>query len=148
GRRQGGFTLLELMVAIGVLAFGITTLLGVLSVGVGSRRGSEMRARSVLLVERVFHDLETRVLPEHDWLELAEDADLAIPELRIDGVEGFPGMRCVVRFDIDPEHPELVLARVRVSWLDDGEETGEEFRRILPRDTPFSQRVASRRSPR
>ncbi|MGA0870093.1 MAG: prepilin-type N-terminal cleavage/methylation domain-containing protein, partial [Planctomycetota bacterium] len=35
GRDESGFTLLELIVALGILVFGATSLIGALSLGVG-----------------------------------------------------------------------------------------------------------------
>ena len=60
--RSAGFTLLELMAAMGIFVFGLTALIGVLTIGVGTRRGAEMRTRAVLLADRVLHRIETETL--------------------------------------------------------------------------------------
>jgi prepilin-type N-terminal cleavage/methylation domain-containing protein len=141
---QRGFTLLELMVAIGILVFGVTTLIGVLSVGVATRRGAEQRARAALLAEQVLHRIATETLATAPVPEQPDDG-LELPPLRVDRVDGYPGMKYGVEFVVDPVLPELVLARVTVSWLDQGEDQGQEFQRVIQRTVPFSQRVAARR---
>ena len=144
--RQDGFTLLELMVAIGILVFGLTSLLGVLTVGVSTRRSAEQRSRAVLLAEQAIQHIETEVLakavlPE----EYDEDTDLEIAPVTVTDIDGYPNMKYTVEFEIDPELPELVLARVRVSWREQGENVGQVFHRVLFREAPYSQRVAQRR---
>lgn len=146
---EGGFTLLELLVALGLLVFGATALIGAMSVGVDSRRGTEMRARAVLCAGQVLQHAAERLLDAHplppDW----ESADeLAIPAEEVEVVDGFPGMRYSVSWTTSPERPDLVLATVRLSWRDQGADAGEVFQRLLPRARPLSRRVESRRNPR
>lgn len=146
GRPDAGFTLLELLIAMAILTFGITTLLGVLSVGVGTRRTAEMRGRAVVLADRILHDLQRSTLAEHpiptdpDWV--AED--LAIESEVVEVIDGFPGMRYTASYTTDQARPDLVLVTVRVAWNEQGEEQGVELKRILPRQVPFSRRVGQR----
>ena len=64
--RQCGFTLLELLAAMGILVFGVTTLIGVLGIGISQRRGAEMRTRAVMVTEQVLHRIETQILARCD----------------------------------------------------------------------------------
>ena len=146
--RSAGFTLLELMAAMGIFVFGLTALIGVLTIGVGTRRGAEMRTRAVLLADRVLHRIETETLVTAALPHEFEDDDLAIERVEQLQVDGFPGMKYSVEFEVEPELPELVLVRIRVSWLEEGEDRAQEFVRILPREVPFSRRVAERRRQR
>ena len=143
--RQGGFTLLELLIALGILSFGITALIGVLSVGVGTRRGAEMRTQAVLLSDQILHHIQERIFADHPIpQEFSDEQDLAIDPVVVDQIDGFAGLRYSVSFVVDVERPDLVLAIIRVSWRDQGEDVGQEFRRILPRAAPFSYRVRNR----
>lgn len=146
---ERGFTLLELLVAMGILVFGATTLIGALSVGVGTRRGTEMRARAVLVADQVLHDLEQRVLGQHplppDWQTAAE---LEMPAEASTTLDGFPGMRYSVEFTTSSERPDIVLATVRIAWRDQGEDQGQEFKRLMLRSVPLTQRVEGQRNPR
>ena len=146
---QSGFTLLELIVALGILVFGATSLIGALSLGVGMRRGTEMRARAALLADQVLHHVERDLLAEHpipaDW---QGGAELAIPTEGVEVVDGFPGMQYSVTFTASPERPDILLARIEVSWRDQGEDQGQTFQRLLPRAVPLSRRIQIRRNPR
>ncbi len=146
---QGGFTLLELLIAAGILTFAVTALLGALSIGVGTARSAEMRDRAALLADTALQEVVAGILPQHpipeDW-QKAED--LAIPPVTVDGVDGFPDMKYSVTFRVDPERPEVVLAEIDVSWREQGEFGGQVFRRILPRESPLPARVAALRTPR
>ncbi|MHC5065871.1 MAG: type IV pilus modification PilV family protein [Planctomycetota bacterium] len=143
--RESGFTLLEMMVAMGVLIVGVTSLLGALSSGLGTRRGAEQRQRAVLLADHVIHELESGAwfepppAAELDTGSLAQD--LAIDPITVRSVPGYPGMKYRVQFEVDPEHPDLVLAKIRISWMDQGGDVGTEFLRIMSRSQPLSQRV-------
>ena len=137
--RAAGFTLVEMMVAIGILAFGITALIGVLTVGVATRRSSEQKARSVLLAEQVVHHLREQVFAT---APPAAGARPPLPTLEDKSLPGFPGTTVSVEFTADPADPELVLAKIAIRWRDQGEVVAEEFQHLLVREEPFSRRVA------
>lgn len=147
--RSAGFTLVELMVAMGILLFGAVSLLGVLGVGVDTHRSAEQHNLAVQLAQRVLQRLETEVVPKA--LIAAQDAatdgqpvnfKLAPVDSTPADVVGTPGLRYRVEFTQDPEQPQLVLAKVRVLWLDQGEAQAVEFQRILVGQVPFPQRIA------
>ena len=144
-RGEGGFTLLELMVSLGILVFGATALIGALGLGVGTRRSTEMRARAVVLADQVLHQVEQGLLAEHplpdDW-QSAED--LALPPARVDVVDGFPGMRYSVQFTVSQERPDLVLATIEIAWRDQGDDQAQQFHRLLPRAVPLARRIEQR----
>ena len=52
-------------------------------------------------------------------------------------------MQYTVEFVEDPSHPQVVLARVKISWREQGEKVAEEFERILIREKPFSRRITN-----
>jgi prepilin-type N-terminal cleavage/methylation domain-containing protein len=148
-RSVRGFTLIEMMVAIAILAFGITALIGVLTVGVSTRRSAEQKSRAVLLSGQILHQLQEQVFAtpgkaNDPAAKPGSDPDL----IQVDRVDGFPGMSYQVRFTHDPDHPDLVLALVSVRWREQGETVAEEFSRILRREEPFSRRVSRIRSTR
>ncbi len=149
---QRGFTLIEMLLALGVLVFGISSLIGVLSVGVGTRRAAEMRGRAVLLAEHVLHDLKEGLMAGKAMSTAVarsdEEVEMTLDPEMVEGVDGYPGMKYRVTFAVDPEDPKLVLATVEITWREQGAQVGQKFRRILVRERPFSQRVANKRSSR
>jgi prepilin-type N-terminal cleavage/methylation domain-containing protein len=133
---QSGFTLAEMLVALAILVFGLTALAGSMTVGVSTRRGTEMRFRAVNMVDFVVRDLRENHLVAHP-----PDAG-PLPDTRSDELEVFPGMKYVVKFVEDPDHPLVVLARIQISWREQGESVAEQFERVLIRERPFSQRIS------
>ncbi len=136
-RSQGGFTLVEMMLAMAILVFAVTALAGSLLTGVSMRRGSEMRFRATALVDYVIQEIEEEVF--------ARSQDPSEPLAGFAHVDppGYPGMTYTVEFIEDLERPGVVLAKIKVSWRDQGEFIGETFRRILLRGAPFSRRVSA-----
>lgn len=143
-RGTGGFTLVEMMLAIGILVVGAASLIGVFGVGVATRAGSERRERAVQLADQVLFRLERDVLgprgPDGRWPEL--------PPLRVESPDGFPGMRYEVEFVTDERVEELVLARIHVRWNEQGQPASTTFQRVLRRAEPFPRRIARIRSNR
>ena len=134
---ERGFTLTEMLVALAILIFGLTALAGSMTVGVSERRGSEMRFRAIHMVDRVFHDLREKYFLEKD----PDTGPLqATPRTE---VPGYPGMQYTAKFKEDPDDPQVVLARVEITWKEQGERIAEVFERIMIREKPFSRRISA-----
>lgn len=154
-RCEAGFTLVELMVAMGILLFGTVSLLGVLGTGVDTHRSAEQHNFAVQLAQRVMQRLEEDTVPKALLAAVAATPaggemvfKLAPVDSKPADVVGTPGLRYRVEFTQDPEQPHLALAKVRVTWLDQGEAQGVEFQRILVSHVPFPQRIARLREER
>jgi prepilin-type N-terminal cleavage/methylation domain-containing protein len=135
----GGFTLIEMLAALGILLVGITALIGALSSSVAQRRTTDAR-------------LEAQALCEHAILRIQEecvrrradgesDLDLEIATLPDQQAPGFPGMTWSATAVLDEARPDIWLVRLKVRWLEEGEDVFEEFLRVLPRQLPLGQRV-------
>lgn len=134
-RVPAGFTLVEMMVALGILVMGMTSLIGLFTAAVATRYSAELRTRAAAVAEEVLRDIQEEVLARDDGQQPE------IPSLGPQPVEGLPAMRYWVDFIIDPQHPDLVMAEVRIGWSEQGAELEQIFRRILPREQPFRERV-------
>jgi prepilin-type N-terminal cleavage/methylation domain-containing protein len=135
--RCGGFTLLEMMVALAILLLGFTSLLAAMSAGAGLRRGADARIEAGLLAEEVFHRLRSEsfaVSPGGSVLETD-------PKAMQGTAEHFGGMRWMAAFTKADERPDLVLATVTVRWMEEGDFVQQEFRTMLPRQEPLGARV-------
>lgn len=138
--RQGGFTLLEMIAAVGILVGGLTALISLLTVAVSTRAGADARQHAVWLADRVFAELAHEPLGS-PWLE--ED-DPKVADHEPQSVDGMPGMRYSVHFVRSEQRPDVVIAEVKVAWSEQGEGQVQIFRRLLPRQDPFSRRAYHR----
>ena len=136
-RSEAGFTLVEMMLAMAILVFGVTALAGSLLTGIGMRRGSEMRFRATALVDYAIQDIQEEIFAR------SQDPSKPLADFTRVDPPGYPGMKYTVEFIRDLERPGVVLAKIKVSWRDQGELVGETFRRILLRRDPFSRRVSA-----
>lgn len=136
---EGGFTLAEMLAALGILLFGITALLGALSSSVAQRRSTEARLAAAALAEQVVHRLQHESLRPRADAETALDLELA--PVADQTAPGFPGMTWTATPVEHPDRPDLWLVRIRVGWLEEGDEEFVEFLRLLPRQLPLAQRV-------
>lgn len=141
---QGGFTLAEMLVALAILLFGLTAIAGSMMMGISTRRGTEMRFQAVHMVDHVYRYLQEEYFLQHDpdsgpIPSIGRDLEREATPVEI---RGYPGMKYTVEFIEDPKHPQVVLARVRILWREQGERVAEKFERIMIREKPFSHRIA------
>ena len=142
-RSNEGFTLIEILLAIGILAIGITAVLSLFAVGARSHSRAINRTRSALLAEAVIHQVQ---------------ADLAAPELpacyKVDGVnlglvdaggqplvnltrKDFPGFYYNVTFTPYEAGTDYYRVSVEVRWGAESapadSRNSETYETILPR---------------
>lgn len=136
---QTGFTLAEMLAALGILLVGVTALLGALSASVAQRRTTEARLSAAALCEYALHRIqEEAVRPRAD---AQTELDLELVPLEDRSAPGFPGMKWSAVVVQDDQRPDVWLVRLQVNWLEEGESVGEEFLRVLPRQRPLAARV-------
>lgn len=148
-RDERGFTLIEIMVALGILVFGVTALIGALGLGVSERRTAEQRQRAAVLADQILQQIQTDLLAAAPRTGAEEDISELEIEPAVDQVaDGFPGLRYAVEFTPAASNPGLVMVTVDVTWLERSAAVSQTFRRVLPRQVPFSQRVERHRRSR
>ena len=134
-----GFTLVEMLAALGILLFGVTTLLGVLSTSVAERRTTDARHELAALCDFAVHRVQ------HEAIRRVGDStlpfDLAFVPLVDQPVPGLEGMKWSARAIESEARPDLWLVQIEAKWLDAGEEVTAEFLRVLPRRLPLRERV-------
>lgn len=136
---EAGFTLAEMLAALGILLVGVTALLATLTSSIGQRRTADARLELTALAERlVFECMQTSVrAPETD----ASPLDLEFTPIVDRPAPGFPGMTWSARAIADESRPELWLLRIECRWLENGEPRTAEFLRVVPRQQPLRDRV-------
>lgn len=147
---ERGFTLMEVMAAVVILTFGVTSLLGLMTLGVSTRRSAEQVNRAVFLIDQIVQEVRENVFAERPASDDVDPDDQAAkdlllappPPMQVDRVADMPGMSYRVEFTVDPQDPDVVLARIDVRWRQQGEAMAETFHRLLVRNEPFSKRVS------
>lgn len=123
-RRERGFTLIEILVAIGILAVGITAVLFLFAMGARSHRRATLRTQAALLAEAVVNRLQ------------AEFPEAAEPENLVNASDpDFPGFTYDVTFSRLPDNAEYYKVAVVVRWGEPGlpgtERDSETFPTVL-----------------
>lgn len=140
---EAGFTLAEMLAALGILLFGITSLLAAMASSIGQRRTADARLETTALVEHVVH----RAL--HECVALrngsSSPVDLEFKPLVDQPWPAFPGLRWSVRAVADEDRPTVWLLRIEAKWLDGGDEVVSEHFRVVPRQAPLRDRVLTAR---
>lgn len=136
---MAGFTLAEMLVALGILLFGVTALLSALTSSVSQRRGTEARLAAASLADHALHRLQFEAARLSDQAE--SDLDIEFAPLDNQTAASFPGMTWEAIPVRDADRPDVWLVRIVVHWLEEGEDEQLEFLRVLPRQLPLAQRV-------
>lgn len=155
-RRNAGFTIVEVVLAMGLLLLGMTAVLGLLSFGAALARTAALRTAAAGAAEAVAADLEESLFPlvvdptTGDRL-VGEPHQLAERE-----VPGYPGLvysavaTAVPASDDDTGvgplgrpggEPLRYKVEVRMSWSAAGARRQRSFTLMLLREVPFGERL-------
>lgn len=136
---RAGFTLVEVVLAMGLLVTGMTTLLGLYTFGAALARTAQLRASSAAAIEAVVADLEASFFP------LQDDGSAGEPEPVVDRpVPTAPGVSYSASGVPNPDRPDEYRVDVRLSWTESGVRREETFTTILLREIPFDERLRRR----
>lgn len=145
--RSAGFTIVEIVVAMGVLLLGMSAILGLLTFGATMTRAAAMRGSASTSVEAVVADLEETLFPitrdpqTGDWSvgEPATVTSVAVP--------GYPGLTYTAKAVPDPSElsardgPLRYLVTVEMHWTAGGRARSKSFQTLLLRQVPFGERL-------
>ena len=139
--RESGFTLIEMMAALGILLFGVTAVLGALSSSIGQRRTTDARHALVTMCDLAMHRIQNEAIRSTNGDSSPFDLEF-VPMIDQD-VPGFPGMTWSATATADEDRPQLWLVKLEATWLDEGEPVVVEFLRVVRRQLPLRNRVLS-----
>ena len=136
--RRGGFTIVEVIIAMGILLFGMTSILGLLTFGAALSRTAQLRTTAAAAAESVTADLEETFFPLVNG-EAGEPRRIERRELH--------GMADVVYSATPVQNPDRPLeyrVDVEMSWKSAGVQREKRFTTILLREVPFGERLRRR----
>jgi hypothetical protein len=136
---RAGFTLLEVVLAMGILLLGLSVVLGLLSFGAALARTSAMRTTAAQAVEAVLADLEETLFP------LDENGAAGVPEAVVE--RKLPG-NAQIYYSAKPVLLPLDAAavveeyhvEVELGWTSSGVAKTAHFETVFPRQVPFGTR--------
>ncbi|MDF1836508.1 MAG: prepilin-type N-terminal cleavage/methylation domain-containing protein [Planctomycetota bacterium] len=144
--KQAGFTLIEVILAVGILALGMTSVLGLFTFGAALTQAAELRTASANVIESVTADLEVRLFPADETGMPGEPVDLVDQE-----VPGIPRAKySVVAVPVEgsPEAedggPLEYEVRIQVSFETRGVRRSRIYETRLLRQRSFAQRMRQR----
>ena len=146
--RRNGFTILEVVLAVGILFVGITAVLGFLSVGAALARTASLRGASAQAVEAVVADLEENAFPLLSSEGGQTFGRTGVPQDLADRpVPGHPGLVYSAAFTRDPDAPgdgegvSEYRVDIVISWSVSGERRSKSFTTLLLGEIPFGERM-------
>lgn len=133
--RRSGFTLVEVLVALGILLFGLTAVLGLLTFGSALSRSAHLRTVGASAAEAVIADLEETLFPlqEGEAGEPRSIADRSVP--------GFPTLVYSAKARPHPQRTREYRVDIQMRWQSGGVERERSFTTVLLREVPFSERL-------
>lgn len=151
--KRSGFTLLEVVLAMGLLMVGMSVILTLLTFGAGLSRESEKRADAAAAVRAVVADLEESLFPLSAEGVIGEPVPITDRPL-----PGYPGLTYSATATVNPdragdvplmETPGIALRAgpieyrvdISINWLAGGATQTRQFSALLPREVPFGTRM-------
>jgi len=128
-QRSSGFTLIEILLAIGILAIGITAVLSLFMMGARSHRRATDRTRSALLADTLVNQIRAdlaETLPANRYNEVgnyiwlrdrATDKDIKLENQNPASHADFPEFRYYVTFaKLYPDGRDYYKVKIIVVW--------------------------------
>lgn len=134
-RRRAGFTILEVILALGILLIGMTAVLGILTLGGALTRSAQLRTESASATAAVVADLEETLFP-------LVDGEVGPPRVIVDrALPGSGGVVYSAHATPNPARANEYRVDVELSWSSAGVRRARSFRTILLAEVPFGERL-------
>ncbi|MEM7260703.1 MAG: prepilin-type N-terminal cleavage/methylation domain-containing protein [Planctomycetota bacterium] len=131
--RQAGFSLLEIIIALGILAVGIASAIALFAAATAAHKRAIDRTHAAAIAEQTFADVESALARG-----VTPDEIAARPPL--EGIqENYPGYQVVIGFfEVSgPTADDELLVEVRVQWSFRGGDREEIFQQLVVRSASF-----------
>ncbi len=144
---RAGFTIIEVLVALAILLFGMTAVLGMLTFGAALTRTALLRTSAASASHAVVADLEETLFPMVGGLQEAEAGvgEAGPPvEVKERSLPGMPDLVYSAHARENPKRPLEYRVDVEMSWKSAGVRREMSFSTLLVREIPFGERLRQR----
>ena len=141
---KSGFTIVEVVLAMGILLVGAAAILSMLTFGASLTRAAQLRTAAASAVEAVRADIEANMFPYDSNLD-GEGGEIGQPlsfEKR-----AVPGLSQVVYTAIpiqNPNMPREYRVDVDITWTTGGVQRNKQITWIMLREISFGERLRRR----
>lgn len=142
--RRAGFTIIEVLVALAILVFGMAAILGMLTFGAGLTRTALLRTSAAAASQAVVADLEETLFPPNTGGAAGADAEGeagAPVEVKDRVLPSMPDVVYSAQAEENPARPLEYRVDVEMSWKSAGIRRATSFSTILVREVPFGERL-------
>ncbi|MDA1264067.1 MAG: prepilin-type N-terminal cleavage/methylation domain-containing protein [Planctomycetota bacterium] len=137
---RGGFTLIEVVLSMGILMMGMSVLLSLLTFGAALTRSAALRTKASTVIEAVIVDLEESLFPLEADGTVGEPPEL----LQNRPVPGTAGVVYSAKTRPNPDNFDEYVVEVEVQWESEGLRRSKTFQTLLLREVPFGERMRRR----
>ena len=142
-RRNAGMTIVEVLVAMGILLIGMTAILGLLTAGAALSRSAVLRTTAAAASDAVVEDLLETLFPLED--PSAVFGAVGEPQPIVERtLPSEPKIIYSATPHQNPDRPLEYRVDIEMSWQSAGVRRARRFSTILVRELPFGERLRRR----
>ena len=141
---RSGFTIVEVVLAMGILLVGAAAILSMLTFGASLTRAAQLRTAAATAVEAVRADIEANMFPYDPTLD-GEEGEIGTPVKIVN--RPVPGLSQVVYTATPTQNPDLLReyrVDVDITWTTGGVERNKQITWIMLREISFGERLRRR----
>ncbi|MFT7667365.1 MAG: hypothetical protein ACI8X5_000044 [Planctomycetota bacterium] len=131
----GGFTIIEVVMAMGILLIGSTAIIAFLTFGSATARHAQLRTQAASAVESIVGELDRHLFPY-------ENGELGEPRsIKDRPVPGVPGVVYSAKAFANPDNPREYRVDIELSWESAGMQRGKKWSMLKIKELPFGERL-------
>lgn len=133
--RRAGFTIVEVVLAMGILLVGSTAIIGFLTFGSATARHAQLRTQAAAAVEAIQADIDRNLFPYVEGV-LGDPVDLVDRP-----VPGVTGVVYTARAVPNPDLQREYRVDISMSWESAGMKRSKDWSMIRIQELPFGERL-------
>jgi prepilin-type N-terminal cleavage/methylation domain-containing protein len=136
--RREGFTIIEVLIAMAILLFGMTAVLGLLMFGAGLSRTALLRTTAASAVESVVADLDETLFP------MVEGEAGPPVDIKERALPGSPDIVYSATAHENPQNPLEYRVDIEMTWSSAGVQREKRFSTLVLREISYGERLRKR----